>query len=573
MDVPNKLIVRNTVLNLVGLVVPLAVGFITIPMVVRALGNERFGILALVWVVLGYFGLFDLGLGGWQRRLGRKNQRPIRTLLRNGEDGVGGFSGRVLAEHRRKVRDAQQVVLAESAGAFDGVLELAHVTRPIVSTKGIHDLTGDLVGLAGSGVDLFPQEMSDEQGNVIRAFPEARHVNGLDGLAFTRGVRAIPARAARIEERQRAFPSVAAVRAAGDDRIDLAGLSGRTSSLPVSAEALYALLLAVVLSLLALVWRTSKGRISELGLARGKLTFEAVGATSDAAAIKRLLIFAPEESLFFANADTVRVQITNRLAASAEPVDSVLLDLELTNELDVPSADMLKDLHDDLDAGGVRLLLARVRPAVRALLDRNEERAPIVTLGGAVRPENRRMMQLLKLRVTEASAEELYGFDRLITVDTQPRGLDGVRRPDLGVREGAGVPVVDRPGEVGGANADDAVGPRQLAGDVLVVVGAGDRRIHGQVAAAVGGVGLEVVEHVLPLRPQASVLAQDGARLDDHREEGLHRGEVGERVLHVPVGLVRVRAGHVVPPAAVAREHVHRERRALRPRVRDRRER
>jgi O-antigen/teichoic acid export membrane protein len=63
MDVPNKLLVRNTGLNLLGLAVPLAVGFVTIPMVVRALGHERFGILALVWVVFGYFGLFDLGLG------------------------------------------------------------------------------------------------------------------------------------------------------------------------------------------------------------------------------------------------------------------------------------------------------------------------------------------------------------------------------------------------------------------------------------------------------------------------------------------------------------------------------
>ena len=125
-------------------------------------------------------------------------------------------------------------------------------------------------------------------------------------------------------------------------------------------EALWALLLAVVLSLLALVWRTSQGRMSELGLAHGRLVFEPLGPDAEVAPIDRLLIFAPEESLFFANADTVRGQITNRLAAGSEPVDSVLLDLELTNELDVPSAEMLKELHDDLDAAGVQLLLARV---------------------------------------------------------------------------------------------------------------------------------------------------------------------------------------------------------------------
>lgn len=136
-------------------------------------------------------------------------------------------------------------------------------------------------------------------------------------------------------------------------------------------EALWALLLAVVLSLVALVWRTSQGKMSELGLVRGTLRFEEVGAATEVSPIAGLLIFAPEESLFFANADTVRVQITNRLAAKAEPVDSVLLDLELTNEIDVPSADMLKELHDDLEAAGVQLLLARVRPAVRDLLDRS----------------------------------------------------------------------------------------------------------------------------------------------------------------------------------------------------------
>jgi O-antigen/teichoic acid export membrane protein len=63
MEIRNSLLFRNTALNLIGLVIPLAVGFVTIPFLVRSLGGQRFGILALVWVVFGYFGLFDLGLG------------------------------------------------------------------------------------------------------------------------------------------------------------------------------------------------------------------------------------------------------------------------------------------------------------------------------------------------------------------------------------------------------------------------------------------------------------------------------------------------------------------------------
>jgi SulP family sulfate permease len=134
-------------------------------------------------------------------------------------------------------------------------------------------------------------------------------------------------------------------------------------------EAVWALLLAVVLSLLALAWRTSQARMSELGLVQGQLRFAELGVEPEAKAIPGLLIYAPEESLFFANADTVRTQITDRLAADAGTIESVLLDLEVTNELDVPSADVLKELHDDLETAGVTLMLARVRPAVLDLMD------------------------------------------------------------------------------------------------------------------------------------------------------------------------------------------------------------
>jgi O-antigen/teichoic acid export membrane protein len=58
-----KLLTKNWILNLGGQVFPLLVGLATVPYVIRSLGTERFGILSIAWVLLGYFGLFDLGMG------------------------------------------------------------------------------------------------------------------------------------------------------------------------------------------------------------------------------------------------------------------------------------------------------------------------------------------------------------------------------------------------------------------------------------------------------------------------------------------------------------------------------
>ena len=42
---------------------PLLVAVIAMPFIVRGLGTERFGLLSMAWVVMGYFTIFDLGLG------------------------------------------------------------------------------------------------------------------------------------------------------------------------------------------------------------------------------------------------------------------------------------------------------------------------------------------------------------------------------------------------------------------------------------------------------------------------------------------------------------------------------
>lgn len=62
-EVNARLLTRNWMLNLLGWVVPLSVAVAAIPYVVRGLGSERFGVLSLASALLGYFGIFDLGLG------------------------------------------------------------------------------------------------------------------------------------------------------------------------------------------------------------------------------------------------------------------------------------------------------------------------------------------------------------------------------------------------------------------------------------------------------------------------------------------------------------------------------
>lgn len=54
---------RHTLWNIVGIASPFLIGVVTIPYLIRSIGVEAFGVLSLIWALIGYFSLFDFGLG------------------------------------------------------------------------------------------------------------------------------------------------------------------------------------------------------------------------------------------------------------------------------------------------------------------------------------------------------------------------------------------------------------------------------------------------------------------------------------------------------------------------------
>lgn len=85
-------------------------------------------------------------------------------------------------------------------------------------------------------------------------------------------------------------------------------------------------------------------------------------------------------------------------------------------------------VHPDPDPDAVSSAFA-----VRALLERTADSMPIVTRRAITRPENRRMTELLGIRVVEVGHDELLAFDRIVAVDTQPGDLCVPGGPELAI--------------------------------------------------------------------------------------------------------------------------------------------
>ncbi len=151
---------RNTLWNLLGEGLPMMAALLSIPWLISSIGIERFGALTLIWALLGYLGVLDLGLGRSlvqivADRLGQGGGAAetvdvagpaiaIMALLGTATGGILALGAGLLAEHFRlsnggssaEIRDSLLLVavivpIALTSAGFRGVLEAHQRFRSI----------------------------------------------------------------------------------------------------------------------------------------------------------------------------------------------------------------------------------------------------------------------------------------------------------------------------------------------------------------------------------------------------------------------------------------------------------
>ena len=132
-------------------------------------------------------------------------------------------------------------------------------------------------------------------------------------------------------------------------------------------DTLPGLFIGIVVSIVLLVYRTSRPHVAVLGRVPGSSDqFADVDRHPDNRPVDGVVILRPESSLFFANADRVRDAI--RAAADEAGTRAIVLDLGTVPDVDLTASKMLADAREELAGRGVRLVYARDVGQVRDML-------------------------------------------------------------------------------------------------------------------------------------------------------------------------------------------------------------
>ena len=128
------------------------------------------------------------------------------------------------------------------------------------------------------------------------------------------------------------------------------------------------ILLAAAASVLLLLARVSQPHVAFLGRIPGTNNYSDMDRHPENEPIAGVIIFRPEASLIYVNAETVFKMVLDRLHAAVARVHLVICDLSAAPYVDLAGARMLHDLHTELTGRGIKLRIIGAHGTTRDLL-------------------------------------------------------------------------------------------------------------------------------------------------------------------------------------------------------------
>ena len=123
---------------------------------------------------------------------------------------------------------------------------------------------------------------------------------------------------------------------------------------------LQGVLLAVVVSMVTLVYGANHPPIEVLGRRPGTESWRDLGRHPDDETVAGLMVVRPVASIYFANAPRLRRRLLDLVDAAAPQPDVLLLDLGAVADIDISALDLLPTVDAELRERGITLWLANL---------------------------------------------------------------------------------------------------------------------------------------------------------------------------------------------------------------------
>jgi MFS superfamily sulfate permease-like transporter len=128
--------------------------------------------------------------------------------------------------------------------------------------------------------------------------------------------------------------------------------------------------LAIVIAVIEFLWDGWRPHSAVLGRVDQIKGYHDITRYPNARLIPGLVLFRWDAPLFFANAEWFHQRVTAAIASSPTPVTWLVVAAEPVTSIDVTSADVLRELGDELRQAGIRLCFAEMKDPVKDKLKR-----------------------------------------------------------------------------------------------------------------------------------------------------------------------------------------------------------